>query len=573
MKRHFAFALALLMTFSLCACAKDTPIEQEPTPVQEQVETPTPEPELQEEPVYDENTLALILESPQWVLSSDGSYYELTNVAFCTNVVCPEYQYMNIYVPAEYIDGGEVCGYTAETAPIVLQNNCSGWNSSTPGSVNASYIENGFVFVNCGARSRNAGENGKSPSPVVDLKSAVRTLRLNADVIPGDEARIISVGASGAGQMSSILGASGNMDEYYSYLYENGAPGILFDEGSGTYTSTINDDIFGCMCYCPIADIENADMAYAWMRYDCGETKYAGKGGGSEFSPFQLELQHDLAIAFCEYINDLELVGLDGEPLSFALNDDGTPNPRSGSFYTQTLQNMSDAFNAFVAANTASDGSFSYKALGSKDSKTFEELLASYGDWEKWLEKNDDGTYSVTDMYGFIQGTSLSRNKDIPGFDTFDLSAENNAFGTTSEDAVHFSASVAAVLEANYDHYSTLEGFDVVAVDSYIEQGLRDDIIEQTYLMNATQILLACANNSEESDFAEHWRTRNGTADQHTSFTIAYNLCLSAAMAGAESVDYSLVWAMAHGSAEGTSTGTFADWVHSICGGISSVDQ
>lgn len=94
---------------------------------------------------------------------------------------------------------------------------------------------------------------------------------------------------------------------------------------------------------------------------------------------------------------------------------------------------------------------------------------------------------------------------------------------------------------------------------------MRDDIVEQTYLMNATQILLACANSSEKSDFAEHWRTRNGTADQHTSFSIAYNLCLSAAMAGVESVDYSLVWAMPHGSTEGTSTGTFADWVHSIC--------
>jgi len=30
-------------------------------------------------------------------------------------------------------------------------------------------------------------------------------------------------------------------------------------------------------------------------------------------------------------------------------------------------------------------------------------------------------------------------------------------------------------------------------------------------------------------------------------------------------VDYSLVWNMPHGSAEGTSTGTFVDWVHAIC--------
>ena len=28
------------------------------------------------------------------------------------------------------------------------------------------------------------------------------------------------------------------------------------------------DDIFASQCYCPIADIDNADMAYAWQRFD-----------------------------------------------------------------------------------------------------------------------------------------------------------------------------------------------------------------------------------------------------------------------------------------------------------------
>lgn len=44
--------------------------------------------------------------------------------------------------------------------------------------------------------------------------------------IPGDKDRIISIGTSGGGQMSSILGASGNMPEYYEYLYEAGALGV-----------------------------------------------------------------------------------------------------------------------------------------------------------------------------------------------------------------------------------------------------------------------------------------------------------------------------------------------------------
>ena len=169
-------------------------------------------------------------------------------------------------------------------------------------------------------------------------------------------------------------------------------------------------------------------------------------------------------------------------------------------------------------------------------------------------------------MAGFLNGTGLARNKDIPGFDAFDLSAENDAFGTSTEKAVHFSASVAAVLEINYDDYAAMEGFDAATVDAYIEQANREDIAEQTYLMNATAIMLNVASGEQAGDPAEHWRTRNGTADEHTSFTVAYNLAMSAKMAGAESVDYSLVWAMNHGDAEGTSTGSFVDWVNNICG-------
>ena len=124
---------------------------------------------------------------------------------------------------------------------------------------------------------------------------------------------------------------------------------------------------------------------------------------------------------------------------------------------------------------------------------------------------------------------------------------------------------MAAVLAANYDKYAKLPGFAEEDVDEYIAQANRADIQEQAYLMNATQIMLGVAKGTEQSDIARHWRTRNGTADEHTSFSVAYNLCMAALMAGAEDVDYSLVWNMPHGSAEGTNTGTFAEWVHAIC--------
>ena len=502
---------------------------------------------------------SLELTDPAWEKSADGSYYSLKNVVYCTNVVNASYQYMNIYVPAAYIDGGECNGYTAETAPIIFENNCMGWNSSTPGNANSSYLAEGFVHVSCGARSRNA-ENGtgKMPAPVVDQKAGVRMLRLNADVIPGDEEKIVSLGSSGGGQMSSILGATGNMDEYYADLVEIGAAGI--ELVNGEYVSTINDNIYASMCYCPIVDLDNADLAYAWIRFDAGETGASTMFGGDiVFSDFQLALQDDLAVAFAEYINALGIVNEEGEVLSFNTGASGEIDPRSGSYYDQILENMSDALNAWIAG-----AGYTQNASGEMYD-TFDAYYASLENAESWLVKNADGTYSVTDMAGFLNGTGLARNKDIPGFDTFYATEEGNGFGTAGEAGMHFSASVAAVLEENYAEYSAMPGFGDQDVDVYIEQAAREDIQEQAYLMNATHIMLDVANGEQEADISKHWRTRNGTKDEHTSFTIAYNLAMAANMAGAESVDYSLVWNMGHGSDEGTTTGTFVDWVHEIC--------
>lgn len=171
-------------------------------------------------------------------------------------------------------------------------------------------------------------------------------------------------------------------------------------------------------------------------------------------------------------------------------------------------------------------------------------------------------------MANFINGTGLVRNKDIPGFDTLDMSAENDAFGSSDVQTFHYSASIARLLQDNYDSYKDLDGFDAEQIDAYIQNALTgeeaDGITKQTYLVNATQIMLDVAAGKQDADIAQYWRTRNGTADQHTSFSVAYNICLAAQMAGSES-DYALVWAMGQGSNEGTVTGTFVDWIHEIC--------
>ena len=472
------------------------------------------------------------------------------------NITNDSYQTMLIYVPAQYMEvdeEGNVTGinhdgtagnYTADTAPIIYLNECGGWRSSSPRSVDESYIEQGMIYVTAGARSRDAVDengvpSGKSPTQVVDLKSGVIALRANRDVIPGDTDRIISVGTSGGGEMSSILGASGNMPEYYEYLYEAGALGVT-KNSDGTYESAYPDNIYAAQCYCPIADIEDADIAYAWWWVDLADL---GGTYNGQMTDFERRLQELEADAFVEYLNSLNLKDGEGNPLTL-------DSLRSGTYYEAVLKNISDALNAMVI----SDG--------------FDPAV-SYSDYDSWLVREDDGTWKVTDLAGFMVGTGLvnSRNKAVPGFDTMDKSAENNAFGTIQESAVHYSRSVAQILYDNYEELSVLDGFNQEQVDSYIEEALTgenaDAVKEQTNLMNAMEIMLGYDDLSAV-DPAQYWRVRSGTADQHTSFSVGFNICLAAQSLGL-TTDYHQVWNMGHGSNEGSSTGTFIDWINEIC--------
>ena len=480
----------------------------------------------------------------------------LRGVYINANITNLNNQTMLIYAPAEYFDvddNGNVKGinyentkngYTAKTAPIVFLNECGGWRSSSPRSCETSYIDEGFVYVTCGARSRDAmnEENtlhtGKAPMQMADLKSGIIELRANDKVIPGDKDKIVSIGTSGGGQMSSIFGASGDMKEYYPYMYDAGTLGVT-KNADGTYNSAYKDNIFAAQNYCPIADIENADLAYAWWWVDLVDDGGIYDGNITDFEKRLQELE---AEEYINYLNSLHLKDENGVELTLT-------GLRSGTYYEAILKNISDALNQFVLN-------------GEID-------IEETDDNKYWLTKDNDGKFIVTDLKGFMIGTGLvkRRNKAIPGFDAKDKSAENNAFGKPEDDTVHFSKSIAKILKDNYEEISKLAGFNKGYVDSYIEDALdgknADYIANQTYLLNATHILLGYDGLNTVNP-VKHYRNRSGTADEHTSFGVGFNILTAARMKGID-VDYSLVWNMNHGSNEGTSTGTFIDWVNKIC--------
>ncbi len=185
-----------------------------------------------------------------------------------------------------------------------------------------------------------------------------------------------------------------------------------------------------------------------------------------------------------------------------------------------------------------------------------------YGDTSSWLKKNGDGTYQVTDIAAFFTGTALTRNKDIPGFDNLNQSQEGNAFSADPAYHAHFSESIYGVMAKNDAALSKLDGYDPAYLSGY-QEATNAEIKKEVYLYSAMQIL---ADKTKKPDVAKFWRMRNGTADQHTSFSVNYNigLMLKKYVPGVR-VDYALVWNMPHGAQEGTTTGTFVSWVNSIC--------
>ncbi|MBR4748823.1 MAG: hypothetical protein IK083_04540, partial [Abditibacteriota bacterium] len=419
------------------------------------------------------------------------------------NVTHPEYQRMLVCVPAEYLkldEEGRVIGidhkgakgqYTADTAPIIFANECGGWRSGAPRSPDRSFLDEGMIYVSAGARGRDAdGGRGKAPASVVDLKSGLMALRANGDIIPGDKERIVSLGTSGGGQMSALLAATGGDPLYHRYLYEAGAPGVE-RIWTGDYLVGNGDYVYAAQCYCPITDIANADLAYAWMWAELPE---AGGEGGKPLTPFEKRLQELMAEGFVSYVNGLELKAGDWRPLSLT-------GLRKGSYYDLLLEEISRALNAAAEAGEA-------------------DPARDYPDSGGWLEQKD-GAWRVTDLTGFMKASGLAakRNKAAPGYDPMDKSAENDAFGRPGEKAVHFSAGVADILKNNYDELSRLEGFDAKEVKTYIREARRRDVIRQTELMDPLVHLLGKKRYFTPRP-ATHVRIVSGTADEHASFTL-----------------------------------------------------
>lgn len=246
------------------------------------------------------------------------------------------YQTMIVSVPEDKVND-------QKTALYFLVNNSGWWASAVATNIKegakfvstsdtdniGAVLKAGYVVVNVGTRSRGGARSedgrwmGKAPAPVVDAKAAIRYLRLNDSSMPGSAERIIVTGTSGGGGLTSAVSASGNSADYLPFLAEIGAAGV---SGSGaTATSTIKDDVFAAVAYCPINNLGNADTGYEWEFNAVRTDKNTGALGGVPYSAGgQPAASSALAASFAAYVNSLGLKLENGTALTASNLRDAT---------------------------------------------------------------------------------------------------------------------------------------------------------------------------------------------------------------------------------------------------------
>ncbi|MCD8231076.1 MAG: prolyl oligopeptidase family serine peptidase [Clostridiales bacterium] len=566
-------------------------------------------------------TLDLSEVKNQWFFDEEWNCWCLEDVVYTLKATTPKFQRLSIFVPAPYMkeggvidEAGSMNGYTAKTAPVIMNNNSADYMQMPhmwlggPRCFGPQYLERGFVYVTCGNRGheskdRNGERCGKAPANLVDLKTVIRFLRHNAACIPGDMEKIVSVGWSAGGAMSTLLSVTGNSENYDSFLKEAGA---FMDE---------RDDVFAAQIYCPIIDLEHADLAYEWMFAADKENEASPAGPAGVMTPFQEALSAKLKDIYIDYFNDLGLRDPDtGEPVT--LDADG----RSGSAYDYLMEKINSSATKYLTKLAAGEleedytvedylkGNYTYETaapMGDDKEEDSSDLMQGHAGPGVALNKPPMGDMgempseppTLGDMVSrppkgvptpppFVPPTIMAQGKDksawlhwdgvqatvsdldsyvlnhrrrmkpCTSFDTLGCdSGENKVFGTSKQAAVHFDSAVAGAIA------SLKEKFPEEYTKYYLPFALETEnaaLTRQKYLNNPMNYI----GTEEKADSAKYFRIRVGASDADTSFSVSMALALKLANAG-KPVDYALVWDKPH--CEADYPGELCDWIEEIC--------
>ena len=504
------------------------------------------------------------------------------------------YQNMNIFVrevDAAKQDNAILMNVNNSGWFASYQGGLAGWNGTAP-ITNSNYrgadivnggtyvstsdtnkvgaaLARGFVYINVASRSRGATApagvyddgiyQGKSPAAIVDAKAAVRYLRLNDRLMPGNASRIVVNGTSGGGAQVTQLGATGDSADYLPYLKAAGAAGI---DTNGR--SSISDSVFAISAYCPIQDMGSADLAYEWMfnALDTRKLVSADQKAGL-------------------------IVDANGNELVRASNPDPTGSATlMNKFvaYQASLGLKNDAGAALTTSNMMAALETEFKKAASTYVKAGKPFVAYNafgsaaangvaGGSGTLYYKNDfvdvdaGGTVTNFNMSNYLKFVAKqARLKAIPSFDqvgqTPALAATPTADTTKAGATIYGNYSggesnlfgTAAQVYSNFTEYAwnNNNGGDAINAKQS-DVGLKNtgttwaNHPQQAFLLNQYKMINVLPYVGKTDGITPNWRIRVGARDRDTSFTVAYNISRALkADAKVQDVDFALHWDQGH---------------------------
>ena len=532
---------------------------------------------------------SLTFDNAAWQYDEANDIYWQVGVVYVANPASLDYETLGIYVPGAYLEAtangdgtytasvksdAQVGQFTAATAPYVLPVNTPGFNASQAptwlADGIANYTQAGMIYLQPGIRGRDNTTDsqdqevvGGAPWGVTDLKAAIRYVRYNKDVLPGDTDKIVSFGHSGGGAQSAVLGASGDSTLYNPYLEALGAA-MKDKEGN-----PISDAPYGTMTWSPITSLDYADAAYEWNLGQFADSNTRAEG------TFTQALSQDLAKEYANYINQLGLKH-EGQALTLAESSEGIYTQGSYATYLEGVVNQS--LNNFLA-----DTSFPYTSDGagpggSTESVTYETAQAyidSLNAETQWVTYDAaTNTAKISNLADFAKYAKKA-SKAVPAFDALDRSlAENAVFGVADANELHFDQLVARLLKNNQAKYESLTDWNSQYVTDFESDLAKTDslgktIAERQDLYNPMFYLTSAYSGYQTSKPAPHWRIRSGLSQGDTALTVETNLALALenqANGAVKSVDFATVWGQGNTTAErtGHASANFIQWVQEI---------
>ncbi len=450
------------------------------------------------------------------------------------------YQSMNIFVPERAINDQQTALYFAVNnggwfASYVRASVTDGATFNSAISHVGAALKAGYVFIDVASRSRgivaaDGSYPGKSPAAIVDVKAAVRYLRLNDAAMPGNAERIVVNGTSGGGALVSILGASGNSRDYLPYLAEIGAAGI--DQRGH---STIRDDVFAINAYCPITDLGNADLAYEWL-YTTLDTR---KTVSSDPDP---KGSAEIAAKFSAYQRSLKLTNA-GKPL--------TADTMLAAIQQEVLRSA-ETYMTAAPGNVIPDlgETMTFAARGGGGPPGAAGMgavqIPPQSFINDWIDV-DNATKKVVsiDMQKYLKFvTTQATLKPVPAFDPTGISTytgmggETNLFGTREQKYSNYT-------EFSWNHNDTRN--DGIGQD---DTGLTwAKLVRKptTLVDDQVKLINPMSYIGTAADTAPYWYIRHGTRDRDTAFTVSINLSRAlAADRSVADVNYRLAWNQPH---------------------------